>query len=550
MLGNRLKNCAIVFAALAVIMMAVIMMPKEVHADDVMHITVTTNTSEALTRVVAYCHKRFDEPTSSNQAQMTTAPLTEDGSKWIDLSWEYPSNTSPQFTMLFDYKKDDYVLTKILWNDIDLFMDSDYNEPANGYYEQRFTDPYTFRVFSGTTWDDTDDYAWCSSVWGPEGGYQGNYASYVMGCCYNGDIPSLDNNIQLIFISKADITIVDEVKKAIEDLPEALSITLEDKEDVTTARTKYNALTAELRSMVPEETLKKLQDAEKMIGLYDQIAQANADKDQALADLSAANKALEDAEAELILAKDDKDKAEKDLAKAEADLKDAQDALVQADKDLKQADKDKEDALSAKEKAEENLKTALGAKETAEKNLKAANDAKEKAEKDLKDAQDAKDKAEKDLKDAQDAKDKAEADLKDVKDAKDKVEAELKVAQDAKEKAEADKAAAEQALSEAQNNSFAALAKASLGKVKGAKKKLTVNWTAVADAEGYEIIVAKNKACSRDARTYTVKNGSVVKKTIKKLKKGKYFVRVRAYKELNGNTVCGAFSKAKKVRVK
>ena len=51
------------------------------------------------------------------------------------------------------------------------------------------------------------------------------------------------------------------------------------------------------------------------------------------------------------------------------------------------------------------------------------------------------------------------------------------------------------------------------------------------------------------AKTYTVKK-NVAKKVIKKLKKGKYFVKVRAYKVIKGNTVYGKYSKVKKVKVK
>ena len=86
-------------------------------------------------------------------------------------------------------------------------------------------------------------------------------------------------------------------------------------------------------------------------------------------------------------------------------------------------------------------------------------------------------------------------------------------------------------------------------KAKGAKKKITVTWKKTKGAKGYEIIIAKNKKGTKDARTYTVK-GNKAKKVIKKLKKGKYYVKVRAYKKYNGNTVYGSFSAAKKAKVK
>ena len=63
-------------------------------------------------------------------------------------------------------------------------------------------------------------------------------------------------------------------------------------------------------------------------------------------------------------------------------------------------------------------------------------------------------------------------------------------------------------------------------------------------------IVAKNKKCTKKAKTYTIKKGTATKKVIRKLSKGKYYVRIRAFKKLEGNTVYGVLSEAKKVKVK
>ena len=151
---------------------------------------------------------------------------------------------------------------------------------------------------------------------------------------------------------------------------------------------------------------------------------------------------------------------------------------------------------------------------------------------------------------AEEALKKANDDKKAAEDALTKANDEKKAAEDALATLITEKDALEAALQEAQNNVVTTLDKVSIKKAKGAKKKITVTWKKAADAKGYEIIIAKNKACTKDAKTFTVKKGSTVKKVIKKLAKGTYYVKVRAYKAYNGNTLYGAFSAAKKAKVK
>ena len=151
---------------------------------------------------------------------------------------------------------------------------------------------------------------------------------------------------------------------------------------------------------------------------------------------------------------------------------------------------------------------------------------------------------------AEEALKKANDDKKAAEDALIKANDDKKAAEDALSTLITEKDALEAALQEAQNSVVTTLDKVSIKKAKGAKKKITVTWKKAADAKGYEIIVAKNKACTKDAKTFTVKKGSTVKKVIKKLAKGTYYVKVRAYKAYNGNTLYGAFSAAKKAKVK
>lgn len=129
----------------------------------------------------------------------------------------------------------------------------------------------------------------------------------------------------------------------------------------------------------------------------------------------------------------------------------------------------------------------------------------------------------------------AELKLQKANEDKEALEKELKQAIDDKE--------------EALKNAVAAFGKPELKTVKGAKKKMTVTWKKLKDAKGYEIVVAKNKKGTKAAKTYVVK-GNKSKKVIKKLKKGKYYVKVRVYKYYKGNTIYSEYSAVKSVKVK
>lgn len=90
---------------------------------------------------------------------------------------------------------------------------------------------------------------------------------------------------------------------------------------------------------------------------------------------------------------------------------------------------------------------------------------------------------------------------------------------------------------------------AAIKSVKVAKgKKMTVKWTKDANATGYEIQYSLNSKF-KSKQTKTVKKASTTSLTIKKLKaKKRYYVRIRAYKNvtINGKTekLNGAWSKA------
>mgnify|MGYP001059784882 CR=1 FL=1 len=83
-------------------------------------------------------------------------------------------------------------------------------------------------------------------------------------------------------------------------------------------------------------------------------------------------------------------------------------------------------------------------------------------------------------------------------------------------------------------------------KVSG-KCKVKATWKKLTNVSGYQIQYAPNKKLKK-AKRKTVKSTSV---TIKKLKKKKtYFVRVRAYKLVDGKKVYGKWSAVKKVKIK
>lgn len=94
-------------------------------------------------------------------------------------------------------------------------------------------------------------------------------------------------------------------------------------------------------------------------------------------------------------------------------------------------------------------------------------------------------------------------------------------------------------------------ARVTIKSLKPGSKSATISWGAVNGADGYRIYYSTD----RDFESYkkvTVKGADSLKKTIKKLKKGKkYYFKVRAYKVVDGKKVFSTYySKLKSVRVK
>lgn len=92
------------------------------------------------------------------------------------------------------------------------------------------------------------------------------------------------------------------------------------------------------------------------------------------------------------------------------------------------------------------------------------------------------------------------------------------------------------------------------GKIRSAKnikgKKLKLKWSRDKKASGYQIKLSRNKSFKK-AKTYWIKKNKTTAKTISRLKKGKrYYVKIRAYKKVNGKKIYGSYSKAKSVKIK
>lgn len=87
-------------------------------------------------------------------------------------------------------------------------------------------------------------------------------------------------------------------------------------------------------------------------------------------------------------------------------------------------------------------------------------------------------------------------------------------------------------------------------KAKAAKKKLKITWKKNAKASGYQIQYSTSKKFKK-ATKLNVKKASKTSATIKKLKAGKkYYVRIRAYKTVNGKKKYSAWSAVKSAKVK
>ena len=93
--------------------------------------------------------------------------------------------------------------------------------------------------------------------------------------------------------------------------------------------------------------------------------------------------------------------------------------------------------------------------------------------------------------------------------------------------------------------------KTKISNLKGAKKKLTLNWKKISKATGYQVQVATDKKFTKNKKSVTISKNKTISTTIKKLKsKKKYYVRVRTYRKVGGKKVYSSWSSVKNVKTK
>ncbi len=302
------------------------------------------------------------------------------------------------------------------------------------------------------------------------------------------------------------------------------------------------------------------------------VAQAKAEAETAAAAAETAKQNAATAAAQADTAQTAAEAAQKKAEDAQAAAETARDAALTAKDDTEaakvlaekardDAEKAKTEAVSAGNAATAAQAAAQAAKESAEAQAVLAQAAKDAAETAASVAQAAQ-------KAAEDARDEAAALLKEAQEEADAKLAEAEKARDdavqlmkkAQEEADAKQAAAEALLKKAEelNESTKLLLekgsfqsqRVTITKAKSTKKKTAkISWEKVEGAEGY-VVEYSLKAGFKGAKKVIIKKGTVSAKTIKKLKSRKsYYVRVSAYKTINGETV---YSEAgtKRVRIK
>ena len=88
-------------------------------------------------------------------------------------------------------------------------------------------------------------------------------------------------------------------------------------------------------------------------------------------------------------------------------------------------------------------------------------------------------------------------------------------------------------------------------KLRSSKTKITVIYNKVKGVSGYQVQLAKDKKFKKGRKSVWAKKAKVTKKTVKKLKPNKkYYVRVRAFKTVNGKKHYSKWSKYKTIKTK
>lgn len=81
--------------------------------------------------------------------------------------------------------------------------------------------------------------------------------------------------------------------------------------------------------------------------------------------------------------------------------------------------------------------------------------------------------------------------------------------------------------------------------VKGSKGKAVIKYSKTSGADGYKVVYSKTKNFKKTTTKTTTKTSYTLK-----VKKGTYYVKVAAYKKVDGKKVYGKYNSYKKVVVK
>ena len=104
------------------------------------------------------------------------------------------------------------------------------------------------------------------------------------------------------------------------------------------------------------------------------------------------------------------------------------------------------------------------------------------------------------------------------------------------------------AVTEDETDDWSATAPVISSVVNSSSSTATVKWKKVADADGYVVQYSTKKGMS-SAQEFTVKGATTVKAEITGLSSAKYYVRVAAYKDVDGDTVYSDWSAKKTVTI-
>ena len=327
---------------------------------------------------------------------------------------------------------------------------------------------------------------------------------------YNADNATKLNGKTLtaVYGKADDVEAASAVAKAIEDLPDANALTIEDAEAVKAAQDAYDGLTGDQKKLVSAENKYKLALASATIGKLEAEASAadlQTQLDTVNGQLTAARNRVTELEGTVSTLQGQLETAQQDVRDAQARY-DALKTESDADKaELAQAKADLETAKAAEKKAKDELDEAKGELTTAQGKVTELEGKVSSLQQDLA---------------AEQA--KAEAAQNDA----DKYEEEL-------------------ATLKAKN----AILKKTVKKVKVKAKgtKAVVSWKSAGKGFTYEVYRSTDPA-----KTFKkVKTVKKLKTTVKKQKKGKtYYFKVRAFKKVGGKRVYTGYSNIVKVTIK